>query len=109
MGPIEIPDANHFFFILNKRGIYALTSRRDELSKTVKYFSLDSIKPIIKGKKGLSGGLEDLGNFREGFCFRILGSHKINWIMCGDALSDKENWMSLIEKVKTTYTEFVEP
>ncbi len=29
--------------------------------------------------------------------------------MCGDALSDKENWMSLIEKVKTTYTEFVEP
>jgi len=42
------------------------------------------IKPIVKTKKGLSGGLEDIGNFREGFCFKVISVAEESWIVCND-------------------------
>jgi hypothetical protein len=32
------------------------------------------MKPVIMTKKGFTGGLEDLGNFKEGFCFKVNGT-----------------------------------
>jgi len=58
--------------VINKNGIFALTSRRNEIAKINKMLSINDIKPITKGKKGYSGGLEDIGNFKEGFCWKVI-------------------------------------
>jgi hypothetical protein len=42
------------------------------MTKTVKSLSIHDIKPITKNSKGFSGGLEDLGNFKEGFCWKVI-------------------------------------
>jgi len=40
------------------------------------------IKPILKTKKGFMGGLEDQGNYAEGFCFRINAIPETIWVVC---------------------------
>jgi hypothetical protein len=42
---------------------------------------MNSIKPIIKTKKGLTGGLEDIGNFKEGFCYKVITGAEESWIV----------------------------
>jgi len=79
--------------IVNKFGLFSLTSRRNNLVKNANSLSIHSIKPIIKGKNGFSGGLEDIGNFAEGFCFKVVKSDDSAWIICVDNLKDKEEWM----------------
>jgi len=51
---------------------------------------MNNIKPIIRTKRGLTGGLEDLGNFREGFCLKVLTDSDDAWIMCCKNLVEKE-------------------
>jgi len=89
-GPIDVPARDQFYFILNKLGLYALSSRRNDLTKTQKTISMNVIKPIIRTKKGLTGGLEDIGNFREGFCFKVVTESDESWIMCCSSLTEKE-------------------
>lgn len=65
---------------------------------------MNSIKPIIKTKKGLTGGLEDIGNFKEGFCYKVITGAEESWIMCNDSLTDKLKWMDAIIKIKGALT-----
>ena len=46
------------------------------------------IEPILQGDlvKGFKGGLEDIGNFREGFCFRLKSSTNVVWNICADTM-----------------------
>lgn len=50
------------------------------------------------------GGLEDIGNFREGFCFRLRSKTKIVWNICAENLDLKIKWMqaiySIMEKIE---------
>jgi hypothetical protein len=54
---------------------------------------LDNIKPIYKSaKKGIQGGVEDLGSFSEGDCFKINGLREgaeVTWIMCCSTIAEK--------------------
>lgn len=84
-GPVEIPSFTSFFFVLCDQGLFALSSRRNDLIKTMKGLMMQTIKPVIKSKKGYQGGVEELGNFREGFCWKVnamIGGDEITWIMC---------------------------
>jgi len=39
-------------------------------------------------KKGISGGVEEIGNFIEGYCFKLQGSKKndkFRWIVCSES------------------------
>lgn len=74
------------------------------MTQTIKSLPINVIKPITKGKKGFAGGLEDLGNFKEGFCFKIVLSNGEEWIMCCDSLDEKEEWMDAIVLVKGLMT-----
>jgi len=38
-GPIDIPDASHFFMTLTKDALYVLSARRNELAKTQEVLS----------------------------------------------------------------------
>jgi len=43
---------------------------------------MTDIKPISKNMKNgaYNGGLEDLGNFREGFCWKVVNMDDSMWI-----------------------------
>jgi len=56
-GPISIPNVKSFWCILNKKGIYMLSSRRDSLTK-FKHFT--SFKSLKMNKAG-TPALKDLG------------------------------------------------
>ena len=82
------------------------------MAKTQRSIHMNSIKPIIKTKKGLTGGLEDIGNFKEGFCFKVITGAEESWVvnfivwikMCNDNLTDKLKWMDAIVKIKGALT-----
>jgi hypothetical protein len=62
----------------------------------MKFMAISAIKPITKTKNGLSGGVEDLGNFKEGFCWKVNADNdgeEVTWIMCTLDLFEKETWM----------------
>jgi len=51
------------------------------------------MKPVTKTKNGVTGGVEDLGNFFEGFCFKLNGmvdGNDLTWIVCSHSLFEKE-------------------
>lgn len=60
-------------------------------------------------KKGVSGGIEDIGNFKEGFCWKVVMDSEDVWIMCSDSIDDKEIWISAIRELKGSLTAFEEP
>jgi len=69
---------------VNSFGLFALTQRRNDLVHAAKFMGINSMKPITKGKNGFKGGLEDIGNFKEGFCFKVVSSKGETWIICAD-------------------------
>jgi len=96
-GLIEIPNQDSFFFQLTNSGIFVTATRRNDLARTVDALPLANIKPIVKTKKGFSGGLEDQGNFEEGFCFRVNamgGPEELIWVICVEDLKTKDDWMT---------------
>lgn len=45
----------------------------------------------------MKGGLEEVGNFKEGFCFRIKSQTLAIWNLCADTFKDKAKWMQAIK------------
>jgi hypothetical protein len=57
------------------------------MAKTIKSLEIDWIEDIKidNAKPGvMKGGVEDIGNFDEGFCFRLKSKTKVIWNMCAD-------------------------
>lgn len=92
-GPSEIPDKNSFFFILTPYALTAVSSRRNELQHTVKAITIDTIDDITGKRPKWKGGLEDIGNFDEGFCFSVVAEEVTTWVMCAETADEKEEWM----------------
>lgn len=108
-GFFNIPDDTHFFFVLTRKTLYAMNARRNDIAKTYKSIELQWIEPTVTGDlvQGYKGGLEDIGNFREGFCFRLKSTTNIIWNICADSMDQKEKWMkiifSLLQNTKSNY------
>ena len=53
----------------------------------------------------MKGGVEDEGNFKEGFCFKLsfVLDGKKQFVVCADELNVKEEWMEAIIQTKTIY------
>jgi hypothetical protein len=52
--------------------------------------------------------MEDMGDFEEGYCFKIIanvGSEEA-WILCVASPDLKERWMNAVTLVKGKYTAF---
>jgi len=42
----------------------------------------------VDGNKGITGGVEEVGNFKEGFCFKLQGTknkNKYRWVVCSES------------------------
>jgi hypothetical protein len=40
-----------------------------------------------------SGGLVDIGNFREGFCFKLYLRNDAVWALCASSFKEKNEWI----------------
>lgn len=88
--------------MLHDNGIFVTSARRNSLGRTVDHINLSQIKPALKSKKGFIGGIEDQGNYKEGFCFRINangGTEDLIWVLCCDSLTIKNEWMNQLFKM----------
>jgi len=57
----------------------------------------------------MKGGVEELGNFAEGFCLKTTANNagdELAWIMCASSLNEKDEWISHIAGVKGKFTAF---
>jgi len=89
--------------------MHALSGRRNDITRTMMTMALSDIKPIIKSKKGLTGGCEDLGNFAEGDCLKVNAmnnGNEVSWIMCCDTDAEKVAWIDVLMYVKGKFTSF---
>jgi len=75
VGPIEIPDENSFYFVLTRSTLNILSSRRNMITQTVDVLDLNIIDKIDlinnDGTEAYKGGLEIMGDFDEGKCFKL--------------------------------------
>ena len=110
-GYIFIPSETFFWAKLLKETLNLLTSRSNELSKTVDVLNIDFVKPIPDSYK-YNGGVKDFGSFEEGFCFQVLTTipndfYKMNinsaapesgaqeiWIFCTQTQDEKQKLMN---------------
>lgn len=94
-GWFDIPDDTHYFFVLSPTTLYAISGRRNDVAKTYKSLELSWLEPTTADAvtSEYHGGMEDIGNYREGFCFRLKSKTGIAWDVCADTLDLKQRWM----------------
>lgn len=76
VGKIDIPDSHSFYMVLTTSSLNILTSRRNQITKTV---DVIDVRAIGKTSQAISktneleykGGMEVLGNFDEGKCVKL--------------------------------------
>jgi hypothetical protein len=78
---------DHFYFVVTEKiiSVYYDDSIRGE--NIVDSIMLSTLKPVIQGER-ITGGVNDVGNFKEGYCFELKGIHNsvdYNWIVCSDS------------------------
>lgn len=99
-GYLNIPSKEYFYGTLTKDNLVIYTARKGQL-KNIK-ISID-IEDIVKQKGNtFKGGIEDLGNFKEGHCFivkYISLSNKGILEMCTENLIQKNEWMKKLVKL----------
>ena len=68
--------------------------------KAVASYPLRKLLPQADGK--FKGGVEDLGDFKEGFCFKLqfLLDRKRVVVLCADSMEIKQNWMNSMVEAK---------
>jgi len=59
------PSPEDFWFVMTKKSIYVLNGQYDDQRKVANSLELHWLETPEYG------GIEDLGNFDEGFCFRL--------------------------------------
>ena len=82
-GPMGIPDAFHFFFVVTDQYILILSSRNQQISRAVQSLPISKLLPQ---REAMKGGVEDVGDFKEGFCFKLcfMIDGKKEFIVCAD-------------------------
>jgi len=72
------------------------------MQKNVDIFTISEIANIFENERTPKGGIEDFGNFDEGFClkFNILDQKRSIYIICMDSLSQKTAIKKLVRSLK---------
>jgi hypothetical protein len=76
IGPVNVPDQKSFFMVVTRHSLNILKSRRNDLSQTqdvIFYSDLKKLEgPTMKdGIEFYSGGVQRIGEFTEGWCFKL--------------------------------------
>jgi len=46
------------------------------------------------------GGIESLGAYKEGACFKLIERSGEQWVLCGEDAEDVQDWMKTIAVLK---------
>ena len=98
-GLINIPSKNHFFFLLTNSSINVLTARKEKLTKVFEVIQVNEIEDN-QDRNNFIGGVENYGDFKEGFCFNLNMKTEDKITICSDTQIEKEKWMNSIYKLK---------
>lgn len=106
-GPINIPDDQHFFGIMNDKTLYITTGRKNDVIRTYKSIEFEFIRDIVYKDGGMmTGGLMSLPDVKpKEYCFKLRLRNKMTWVMCSDTMEEKANWMKHIMKYLKTSQE----
>jgi len=77
VGRINIPDNKSFYMVLTTTTLNILSSRRNQITKTIDVIDIRGLNKISQtvtkdGDMNYKGGMEILGKFDEGTCFKII-------------------------------------
>lgn len=94
----KIPNENYFYFELkdNKLSVYTTIAGFDRTM--VQSMLIDDLVPV-KSTRPARGGVEDIGNFDEGYCFMLKFVKSMKhyiWEICADSIDIKDNWIQAI-------------
>ena len=92
-GFINIPSKYHFFFLLTKASINILTARKEAIAKVYDIIKISDIKSNSDNIQ-YGGGIENYGDFEEGYCFKIIMKNDERFTICADTKQEKEKWMN---------------
>lgn len=96
-GYLNIPDEVHFYFMMNAKNLYMVNGRRNDLATTqISVAFLDLVERKFDEAGQEVGGIQDIGNFKEGFCFRLLSKESMEYTLCTDTITAKNSWMDKI-------------
>lgn len=100
-GYMAIPDDHHFFFMMDEFTLYMVNSRTNDLARTQLSVDFHMLKEreLGEGDEEERGGVLDIGNFREGYCFKLVAKDGTEWTLCASLMSDKEKWIKLIRSL----------
>lgn len=72
------------------------------MQRNVDSFSIHEIASVFENEKIPKGGIEDFGNFDEGFClkFNIMDQKRSIYILCFDSLSEKTKIKQIARALK---------
>ena len=98
-GFINIPSKFHFFFLLTKSSINILTARKEKIAKVYDIIKISDIKSN-KDNIQYGGGIENYGDFKEGYCFKIIMKNDDSFTICADKKQEKEIWMNSLFLLK---------
>lgn len=99
-GPLDIPDAYHFFFYLTGDSLFLVSARKNSLAKTLRVFHFKS-KTMRQQQdhEDYIAGIEDQGNYQEGYCFKLRVENcgfSEYLVLCSDHLAEKLDWIKKI-------------
>jgi hypothetical protein len=88
VGYRNIPDEEHFFFILTDTSMNILSARKTNLARTMDVLNIDDIANRTSCCE-FQGGVVDHGDFLEGYCFQVKTFNQkknknVIWELCSD-------------------------
>lgn len=100
--PNAVKGPQYFYCMLFKDNLNFISSPRNNLKTTFDTLAIDKIKPVSEkpGFEVKNNGLQDFGNFSEGYCFKVLYEGDMNWIICSDTQAEKNNLMMRLKQLK---------
>jgi len=93
-----------FYITIFQHNINFLNSRQSLEQKVVDVLPFTAIDPIMEepeDPRNPKDGIDEFGNFAEGFCFKINANQKQNvWILCSETLEEKLKLFELLREMK---------
>lgn len=103
IGYINIPNDSMFYVELDASKIIIYSSRDLQYKYKTYEILINDIIPLTSSYDSkYKGGVEDIGNFTEGYCFVIKFVHNGNKKIiefCSESINEKDNWMNIIASI----------
>merc|ERR1712032_275925 len=97
-----IRNKNYFYLSVFKNALVFNSSKKIKMQRNVDIFNISDLANIYENANVAKGGIEDFGNFDEGFClkFNTMDQKRSIYIVCMDSLSEKTKIKNLARALK---------